>query len=362
MNIVKSLLASAIVSLSFSMTGCGGGGSSAGDQANSVDSAANNVSQQVLAPAENDIEEVESTDEVVVLADVQEGRFVDSAVSGLWYETATQSGYTDVNGAFKYLAGETVEFFLGQTSLGSIDAKSLVTPLDMLKEGDHPDTLQNILRLLQTIDADADSSNGIEIDESANDYLSQFKVSFNSPAVIFEASQVVTDLLSAVTNGSHLINAVDSFVHFRETLLSQRRDTTGEVILNFLNTTWDAEISSTVCDASETASLTYKFNILGVTTKGHHRLEAFEGEEGDIACQSAGNGILFNTYETDEIFACANECTEEDLNRVIIDADELGEVVTTLTYNEETGTLTINTSYFDGDETQTTTKVLVKRS
>jgi len=36
--------------------------------------------------------------------------FIDSAVKGLSYETATQSGVTDVDGTFKYLAGEKVTF------------------------------------------------------------------------------------------------------------------------------------------------------------------------------------------------------------------------------------------------------------
>lgn len=343
----KKLVSAVALASSLVLTGCGGGGGSSS-------SGEPDVSSQPAASQNNTSTQTSQQ--------LQQGQFVDSAVSGLWYETETQQGFTDENGFFNFLAGETVSFYLGQTLLGSVDAKSLVTPLDMLSDDDHPDKLQNMLRILQTLDADADTSNGIAINQVTNDYLDQFQLPLNNPAVLFQASQVVNELVAAVTNGSDLINAVDSFVHFRETLLSQRRDTQGEIILDLLNTTWDARISSTVCEADETASLVYNFNILGVTTMGHHRLAQTEDEFGDVYCTSAGNGILFNTYETDELFACANECTEEDLNRVIIGEDDLGEVVTTITFNEETNVMTINTSYFDGEDTQTTTTVLTKRS
>ena len=36
------------------------------------------------------------------------GTFIDSKVIGLRYSTATQSGFTDINGAYKYKNGETI--------------------------------------------------------------------------------------------------------------------------------------------------------------------------------------------------------------------------------------------------------------
>lgn len=349
---VKNVVATLAVVSSLSLVGCGGGGGSSSSDGGSSSSSNSNSSSSSFSSNQSQASE----------ANLQQGQFVDSAVAGLWYETETQQGFTDANGFFNFLAGETVSFYLGQTLLGSVDAKSLVTPLDMVDDDDHPDKLQNMLRILQTLDADADTSNGIEINDVTGNYLDQFELPLNNPAVLFEASSVVSEIISAVTNGSDLINAVDSFVHFRETLLSQRRDTQGEIILNFLDTTWDAEISSTICDAEETTSLVYNFNIFGVTTIGNHRLVEVEDDFGDFSCQGAGNGILFSTYETDELFVCANECTEEDLNRVIVGEDDLGDVVTTMTYDEDDQVLTINVSYFDGEETQTTSTVLTKRS
>lgn len=334
------------MSSSLALVGCGGGGgSSSGSGSSDSDSSS----------AKSNSAQAQETQ-------VMQGQFVDSAVSGLWYETETQSGFTDLNGIFNFLEGETVTFYLGQTVLGSVEAKDLVTPLDMLTSNDHPDKLQNMLRILQTLDADSDSSNGIEINNTTSDYLDQFTIPLNNPATLFQASGIVNDIVAAVTNGSDLIDAVDSFVHFRETLLSQRRDVEGEIILDLLNTTWDAEITSTECDDSESATLVYNFNIVGATTIGNHRLRQVEDDFGGMSCEPAGWGVLFTTYETDEKFACANECTEEDLNRVIVGEDDLGDVITTLTYSDDDNQITIITSYFDGNETQTTTSVLTKRS
>ncbi len=41
------------------------------------------------------------------------GEFIDSAVSGIRYETATRSGSTNGDGQFEYLSGETVRFYIG---------------------------------------------------------------------------------------------------------------------------------------------------------------------------------------------------------------------------------------------------------
>lgn len=339
LEVVPSIIKTTVLAFSISaLAACGGGGggsSDGGTQGTSTSSSA--------VGAESN---VSNDDSAAVSDNLQRGQFIDSAVSGLWYETDTLSGFTDENGFFDYLPGETVRFFLGNTLLGESDGKVEVTPLDMLVAGDHPDKLQNILRVLQTLDFDSDPSNGIEIPQTTDDYLSQFTLPLNSAAALFEASSVINDLVSAVTNGGDLKSALDSFMHFRETLLSDRRNTTGEIVLDLLNSTWDAQISSTECGAT-TVDLVYSFNILGIATMGAHDLVA-----GDDGCASAKTGIFFNTYETDVLFACANECTSEDLNRVIIE----DEVVTALSYDADASTMTIAvTSVTDGESTTKTT-------
>ena len=52
--------------------------------------------------------------------DTQTGAFVDAPVYGLHYTTATQNGYTNEKGEFKYKDGETCTFTLGNLSLGTV--------------------------------------------------------------------------------------------------------------------------------------------------------------------------------------------------------------------------------------------------
>ncbi len=92
------------------------------------------------------------------------GVFVDSAVEGITYQTATQSGTTNAQGEYQYAAGEAVTFSIGGVTLPSVAAKGVVTPFDMAgtKDVSNPKVL-NIGLLLQSLDSDKDPSNGISI-------------------------------------------------------------------------------------------------------------------------------------------------------------------------------------------------------
>lgn len=85
------------------------------------------------------------------------GTFIDAQVKGLHYKTATQEGDTNEAGEFKYLAGETIEFKLGNLSLGSVNADGLITPYTLAGDTNilNPsDKAVNIALLLQNFDAD----------------------------------------------------------------------------------------------------------------------------------------------------------------------------------------------------------------
>lgn len=92
------------------------------------------------------------------------GVFVDSAVQGVTYQTATQSGTTNDLGEYQYAAGETVTFSIGGVTLPPVAAKGVVTPFDMAGTKDVSDRkVLNIGLLLQSLDSDKDPSNGITI-------------------------------------------------------------------------------------------------------------------------------------------------------------------------------------------------------
>ena len=121
---------------------------------------------------------------------VQQGRIVDTAVAGLNYTTESQSGVTGSDGGFKYVAGETVTFAVGEFEIASVPAKetinwfelaglaeipigniavqsALYDDYDLNGDGLHDapslSRLGAIASILTTLDDDYDSSNGIAI-------------------------------------------------------------------------------------------------------------------------------------------------------------------------------------------------------
>jgi len=111
-----------VIVFTFIFTGCGGGGSSG------------NGTSQTL-----------------------KGLFLDSAVSGVKYKTSSGlEGYTNNKGEYEYKDGDTVEFFVGDVSLGTTEASSMLTT------DNFPFPIQ-VAQFLQTLDTDGITDNGLQI-------------------------------------------------------------------------------------------------------------------------------------------------------------------------------------------------------
>ncbi|CAG9243318.1 exported hypothetical protein [Paraburkholderia unamae] len=101
---------------------------------------------------------------------VQSGVFSDSPVKGLYYAASPsgQSGMTDVNGAFKYVTGDTVSFYIGKdatgTLLGSATGGATLTPIDLAETP--TGNVTAMLQVLQSLDADHNPDNGIDIESA----------------------------------------------------------------------------------------------------------------------------------------------------------------------------------------------------
>lgn len=117
------------------------------------------------------------------------GYYYDSLVSGVTYENRRETGdvlRTAVTGergpagSFRFLEGQTVAFSLGDTDLGEAAAQERITPFDLtgiaeeavggceVDQGLPDDTdefrkVAHLAVLLQTLDADGDPTEGIEI-------------------------------------------------------------------------------------------------------------------------------------------------------------------------------------------------------
>ncbi len=132
------------------------------------------------------------------------GTFADAGlVSGLQYQTATQSGVTDADGKFNYLLGETVTFKIGNIVLGqaiagpALNTFSLVgiapplTSLGLMNKTPNGKLFQkaiNISVFLQTLDADANPQNGIAIPTQAIDLAANTSINFNQQLYEFFSS------------------------------------------------------------------------------------------------------------------------------------------------------------------------------
>lgn len=85
------------------------------------------------------------------------GIFIDSRAEGLKYKTSSGiTGKTTSDGMFKYRPGDTVEFSVGNLSLGSVKAEQLVSVLNL-------ENFSQAAMLLQALDDDQDPRTGIKI-------------------------------------------------------------------------------------------------------------------------------------------------------------------------------------------------------
>ena len=123
------------------------------------------------------------------------GQFIDSPVSNIAYRTESQSGFTNSEGEYSYLLGESVTFSIGGINLPTTLAKGVLTPLDLAETTSVSDiSVSNIARLLQSIDRDNDPANGIQIDDLAHTYAEDMALSFES--IEFENNPNVTNLIA----------------------------------------------------------------------------------------------------------------------------------------------------------------------
>ena len=165
------------------------------------------------------------TRSVEVVEPVLTGFFTDSAVEGLTYTTATQSGVTDAFGAFEYQAGESIVFSIGNFQLGeSVTAAAQMTPLDLIQGAVLPTTsdelrflllpgrqteadavafnkLMNILVFLQALDSDKDASNGITIVDGIAAIVDGVTIDITLIANDFKKSASLIEVMDAAVTG-----------------------------------------------------------------------------------------------------------------------------------------------------------------
>ncbi|WP_286263360.1 DM13 domain-containing protein [Thalassotalea atypica] len=182
--------ASVLLSAVF-LYGCGGGGSSG----------SSTIAEQPAPPP---------------TPTIYTGSFVDSAVQGLAFETATESGLTNEAGEFTYQQGEVITFSIGSINFPQVAAAELMTPLELFLVKNIDDIrVINAIRLLQSLDADGEPLNGIEIAEQVHDLTTDIFFDFSSDDFEQKANDYIATLGIVHTK---LVSADQARFHFNQTL------------------------------------------------------------------------------------------------------------------------------------------------
>ena len=151
------------------------------------------------------------------------GVFLDSPVSNISYKTSTQTGTTDLQGQFKYVANELVTFSVGKVVLPSATASAIITPMDLAKTSDMSNNVVlNMLVFLQSLDKDGDPSNGIQIQDAAIKAATS-AIDFNVSPTSFRANAVFTTLIAnsgSVTKTP--VTLASALEHFNTTLAASK--------------------------------------------------------------------------------------------------------------------------------------------
>jgi hypothetical protein len=149
------------------------------------------------------------------------GQFIDAPVANVTYYTDSHSGVTDENGYFYYEPGESVTFKIGNITLGTSVASTLITPLDIAgtSNSEDPEVI-NMLRFLQSLDEDGNPENGIYIHDDVKSSAQQ-EIVFDRDENEFENDHEVQALISSHnTNTGSLVSTEEALAHFSEQLNS----------------------------------------------------------------------------------------------------------------------------------------------
>ncbi len=169
------------------MTGCGGGGS---------------TYKEDVAPAQD-------------AKNIGTGYFIDSPVSGIFYRSGKISGVTDVNGTFKYDAtpdvayNTDISFSVGNIKLGTLQVTDInetdhkLYPNELLgfdrKDTNNTQTIM-MLRLLQSLDDDGDTSHGIHILSTLQNKLEISPINFENNVTEANLHKTMSDVKMKLVN------------------------------------------------------------------------------------------------------------------------------------------------------------------
>jgi hypothetical protein len=214
---MKKIVATSIVTATLLLVGCGGGGSSSSSDSNNNGSTALTDTRASTIPTRV----------------TGKGYYVDSAVEGVEYECGEKHGVTDENGTFEFDTDTGCKFRLGELKLRELNITALDDNVTVLEDN------ITVAQLLQTLDADGNASNGIQLLDGVDEVVNE---TITSPEDLEEDANA-TDLLEALHsalkekypdeyNGT-IVDKNETIIHLQETkkrLEEEHRRTQHDVI------------------------------------------------------------------------------------------------------------------------------------
>lgn len=143
-------------------------------------------------------------DDVIDIPAVKQGQFLDSAVQNIdVYQNSKKISTTDKEGKYVYLDDSAVTFKVGKLTLGTSEAKDIVTPADFSKD---TNVVTKVLQVLQSLDDDNKPENGIFIKPTVIEQLKEADLSQ-------EAVTAETVLMGVV---NHIVKPEQAIQHFAQ--------------------------------------------------------------------------------------------------------------------------------------------------
>jgi len=267
-----------------------------------------------IVPKETDVEKGIKQNETMILyftkADVEQaitqkiedevtatGTFVDAPVKGLHYITASQDAYTDENGSFKYIVGETIEFKLGNLSLGTVEASGFLSPYTMGESdlANPSDKTKNIALLLQNFDTNKSDTTLLDLSTLKDTDFSEYNLSDSTDNLEAKLNNDVTtgtfgSILNSTTNLLDSAKVTDTMKTFIENKLDAQDNNISSII--------NKEFANIRC--SELLGC-YSHGIMKFTDTTFHIEDDYHSSIDDALYTQLDNGVIQIEWNSGDI-------------------------------------------------------------
>lgn len=303
-----------------------------------------------------------SGNDLTSLPTLKTGQFLDSAVENIQYKTASQEGSTDSEGKFSYIDGETVTFSIGAIVFPAVTAADIITPFTMAGSSSiNNQTVVNIAILLQSLDADVDLSNGIQIPLNAA-LLAKNQVDFNETTIAFKSDQgLVQALMNSFTPAKQQVEAAAAKAHLKKTIADEmpfigswsfkNGNTSQENLILYSDNTFvyaSYDVNAAVNTAFELGTYSYEKDS-GDENTGKLTLDITQESDGGSGLGQSGTDVVLDIELSDSTAHASGTASseKETIDRLTIIS---GQSVLTLSVND------LATNDISGAWTQTGTK------